>query len=1318
MIAKRITFKSSSNRLDADAWKAGLESLQDIGMEGADHPYSAGEAAEPPEIEIDISSARFADFPILGRILILAAFLVSKGYALKVWLPSENVLPEERESIEQGETDLKRLGRTVAFARLRRQRQACRLFLTQSGFESALNSGPLVGKVRFAEDDDETQPAESIISGLDPDMPEAFQEPRRLRRFLPYQWLDLTAIDPGASPEAIRDSMPNLSDIEQSLTAIGLPTYDAIALTQGVLAELIENVATHSYPFVRAKVHALLGASLVQANALQDRVHNFDEYLRHFAGWAAEIQTPILRVFVGDAGKGIQIANSVSRSDAESLCDAIISALDHHTGYRSRSTGPRGLWKVKELVRSFQGTVVALTGHASAGYIFDTSEDGRKVKSVSYYPSPGTVIECNLLTASGRELDGETNEVQASASPTTKLTCATVLLRPNIGLDPADQELIRTHLANLRGGVNAGLAVAVEISPGGPSPDDWDIQQAIWQIHDAVNSIARDKIVAVLFSGASSKLLSLAVIDLNLQLDIDAPPEREAHPAAILILTPGSRNYWVGGTPHIRKVLSRLSQTEETQRITVFSNSLDPEKSIRLIAEIHALSHLLHVDAGLVQLTFRPSDAAGSLIAYFREMLADAIAQQRTLDPSNIPILTPSLRRVSQWIDIGSVLRKQRCTRTAGFLLAAGIESRTALHPPDPRTYVVRLGAVDEHLASTFALSLTGRESPIVDISTLARIPHREGAQPRIVLCTDIISNGASVRRTIRELWHLGFTEMAVATVVDARNLELEDRARESVENIMVYNRPVPLFSLTRVSVEPSPASETESRINDLILIDPVIGRPMPRRFPRSKAFGDQSGYKEAIIRTGAARLGHIRRSGRRHYEAYIDTARLFQDGKWSGRVFREIVKRIQEDHKQAQLPNGPGSAEAEKTVMCVIYPGEESDNFGYVAERLTEAICAADLSAVDPVPVPRGVMDGEWIFPREVQLHPTVSHVIAIDSSSKTGATLRHLIRLAARLQVKMISAFAVVNGMTDLEALTLQQTVRVRARAAGEGDTWIESTVPVNVRYLVRTAAASTDSRSCDACALREAYSLLPSLPLSLEAHRDWLLRVLDTQSRENAFAEQATDLFGIPIKQEDCVEYLVWRSFLVEAALGTDSRQFVVNRITELVPDTEKFSKDDKLRSQRDALIRLLAAESSRLDIAPLWFTSVRIKIVALADSILQAPASLAIDPVLRVQALMVLARADVRTFTKQYAGLVRDSRDHKLVLRQALMEAVRLIHGRSGLPDWSDDLADEISKLSTDLQAALGGTKHQWSEGVPIEELNYLAQLMEREIPRVG
>jgi hypothetical protein len=134
--------------------------------------------------------------------------------------------------------------------------------------------------------------------------------------------------------------------------------------------------------------------------------------------------------------------------------------------------------------------------------------------------------------------------------------------------------------------------------------------------------------------------------------------------------------------------------------------------------------------------------------------------------------------------------------------------------------------------------------------------------------------------------------------------------------------------------------------------------------------------------------------------------------------------------------------------------------------------------------------------------------------------------------------------------------------------------------------------------------------------------------------------------------------------------------------------------------------------------LWFTSVRIKIVALADSILQAPASLAIDPVLRVQALMVLARADVRTFTKQYAGLVRDSRDHKLVLRQALMEAVRLIHGRSGLPDWSDDLADEISKLSTDLQAALGGTKHQWSEGVPIEELNYLAQLMEREIPRVG
>ena len=359
--------------------------------------------------------------------------------------------------------------------------------------------------------------------------------------------------------------------------------------------------------------------------------------------------------------------------------------------------------------------------------------------------------------------------------------------------------------------------------------------------------------------------------------------------------------------------------------------------------------------------------------------------------------------------------------------------------------------------------------------------------------------------------------------------------------------------------------------------------------------------------------------------------------------------------------------------------------------------------------------MDGEWIFPREVELHPEVRHVIAIDSSSKTGATLRHLIRLAARPQVEMISAFAVVNGMTDLEALTLQQTASVRARAADERGAWVESVVRVNVRYLVRTAAASTDSRSCAACALREAYSSLPDLPRPLEEHRAWLLSTLDTRSRADVFAEQATDLFGIPIKQEDCVEYLLWRSFLVEAALGTDSRQLVVNRITGLSADAEKSSKDEELRRRRDALIRLLGAESSRLDVAPLWFTSVRAKIVALAESVVKAPASRAVDPVLRVQALMLLARANVRSFTSEYARLVRDSRDHKLVLRQALMEAARLIHGRSGLPDWSDDLADEISRLSHDLQTARDGGKYQWSEGVPIEELNYLAQLIEREIP---
>jgi hypothetical protein len=226
---------------------------------------------------------------------------------------------------------------------------------------------------------------------------------------------------------------------------------------------------------------------------------------------------------------------------------------------------------------------------------------------------------------------------------------------------------------------------------------------------------------------------------------------------------------------------------------------------------------------------------------------------------------------------------------------------------------------------------------------------------------------------------------------------------------------------------------------------------------------------------------------------------------------------------------------------------------------------------------------------------------------------------------------------------------------------------------------------------------------------------MRVLDMRSRENVFADEATDLFGMPIAQEDCVSYLLWRSFLVEAALDTESRQTIVNKLTHLAENAETLTVQSEMTRDRDALIRLIAAEPNRLELAPLWFTSVRAKLVVLVRSLIRAPMSLSIDPVLRVQALIVLARTDVRIFASEFAELIRQSRDHPYVLRQALIEAARIISGRSGLPDWLEGLAAQIFTLShelytEDVSAVVG------NELRPVEELQYLAAMVERGVSR--
>ena len=1280
------------SRVNAPAWAVALEGFAAVGQTDND-------------IEIDISKARFADFLVLGRILILTSMLVSTERNVRIRMPNEDLLEEEEDFLTASQPPLAREAKEILIGRRRRQRLNCRLYLRQSGFESALRSGPLSSaKVMIVESGSTPTQVEDLahMVHLESEQQEAFQEPQRSRRILSYRWLDLTS-----------DNSLWISNPESMFNALGLSTYDATALASGILAELIENVPEHTSPGTGKDIHALIGANLIQPN-YENRLEDFDEYIRGFVQWAASLPAPLLQVFVGDADRGMQASfDTVSGPNPKSpreLGAAIVSALDHHTG----TSGSRGLWKVKEIVRSFRGTIISMTGRAVAGYVFSSTQNEHSINNSSPYSFPGTIIECNILAGPEKAPDPQFFEMSLSKTEKESaidLQCETAVLQSHVGLTPQDLTTINARLealgrplGSLGKASDAGLVIAIDIPPGERSPSDTDIHRAIRAILDIGDSASSRKAIAVCFAGISAKLLSLVALDFNLQFDFEysqgsaSPP-----PRPILIVGPEKKHYWVGGTPLIRRILSYLSQSVGPRELGDLSSTLNAGQSGQLLSSIHKNNQLLRLDGKFIRLNLRPWDAIRVLTQYVSDEIAEAVADEQIPAVEGF-YLTPTLRTVRQWIDLPGLLQRLECYRMAGFLLATGLEARISAPFRGPTPLIVRVGSIDQHLTSIFASSLTGLEATFDDVSLLPMpsLTSEERYQQWVVLCTDIISSGATVRRAIRELWSLGFGEIAVATVIDARDI---DGSRESREAITVHGQRVPLFGLANVSVGGEP---TENSSKWLTLIDPVIGKPLPVRYPRSKSIVRQDLYKSAIVRSDAVRLGHIRSSGRRHYSAYIDIPRLFRDPAWSDAAIRSMIGAIRRDNDDTQL------RASEKSTLCIIYPGEPSGGFGYVARELSRALQEHSLPCVDPVPVARAVLGNDWVFPRAIQLDHRVRHVVVMDSRSKTGATLRNLIRLGSQPNVRMISCFAVVDGMTDLESMTLQQIRSVRAHSVDTPHSSNSSDIPINVKYLVRTAGTATDPTNCSTCSMKEAYSSLPApLPESLEKQRDWLISELDIRSKENVFSTEATDLLGMPIAQEDCVSYLLWRSLLLEAALDTESRQTIVRKLTNLAEMAETRIVQSDLARDRDALIRLIATEPHMLELAPLWFTSVRVKLVALVQSLIRAPLSLSTDPALRVQALMVLARADVHLFSSKYAGLVRQGRDHTLVLRQTLIEAVRLINGASGSPDWLRSITNQIFTLSRELSAVDCNTEI-WNDTVPIEELQYLAEMAERQL----
>jgi hypothetical protein len=1290
----RISF---GNRISAQSWELALSQM--------DRQRSTIDSAKNEAVEIDLSAAGFADFIILGRILTLVAGFASAERPVKVLLPTSSALPGEklplsREMPDAPDEDSRRQN---IFAQRRRQRIACQLFLRQAGFTAALDGGPWrAGLVEVSED------APSHADQSPPPPTVAFREkaleprtPVRHRRLIPYRWLE------AGSAHVERETIK----IEREMAGLGIDADDCAVLAHEVVEELVQNVRDHATPPGGAKARPLFGLVLLTSNSYRSRADDFDVSLHEMIDWSGSQLSPLIRIFVGDSGQGFaHVKPDPGQSYAEAIQKSILHAMDTWTPSPADQMPRRGLWKLDRIAQSYSGSLILTAQGFAAGHVFDHATAWKPVGASFPCSIPGTMAECNVPVLPGRLRPLQEGEhyslaMPSPALPTLNLSCASVSLGSGGEIEASDFQNFQHVLRELKPG--DGLVIAAELQRLSSAPTNTEVSAFVRAVLDMGSRAADLFPVGVIFGGLNRTLLALSIQDYNLRVDAELQRAPAKLSSTFLVVAPENHHYWAGGSAAVREVFGGLSQVDAPMPLD--EDTINDNRVVRQIR----FQHGLRLHDALASLRLRPQEVVQCVRRHVSDMLQSAIAKGDTVGVRSGAFLTPSLRQTCRWIEAQELLEALRCGKISTFLLAALTAER---HRPylraSSQVSVVRVGSISRELARVFTVSLTGSATYYnepTEVPTAADSRHQVmGA----IICTDVISTGHTVRKSLREMHMRGVNVVAIVAIVDARG----DDPEGDPQHVVVDGRAVPLLTLATASIS---ASESNQKLTP---IDPVIGAPVEGPTPRIRTRIDQGKYISAVKRHDAARLGHIARAGRRHYTAYVDATQLFRDSDWATDAIHDMLTVIKGARTRID-----GVTDGSCPII-ILLPTRTGDSIAYVARKLADAISEAEIKVADIISVPRAVLDAKWNFPGSISLPDFAHHAVLLDPACRSGHAIRQLVRLASTRHARSITAFVLLNGLTDFETLALQQIKAVEPTDSRTGRGVTGSTVPVSINFLARTAVTRIPAERCPICHLRRSYAALPdTMPQPLLDHRDTLLSVLEPHSKSEAFENSVPiDLFGITIEAADCVNYLTWRARLNDAVYDTERRKEVADEIRSYleieqpdgVPGDEQSGDlaaqpdPDKAR-RRDAFIRLIAAESSWLRMAPLEFDDFSMLVGDVAASIIQSTLTSELDAMLRCQATIVLAMADPQRFARDLPDIVRASADHPQVCYQVLLEVVRLLEARHA----PTRVVKQIGESLTALEDLTRDRKTIQFVSPPIhlhQQVRYLSSLVRQRI----
>ncbi|MFD8422543.1 hypothetical protein [Streptomyces sp. NPDC059466] len=1211
-------------------------------------------------LHLNFARVEFADMAALARALLLIDAAVRDSVPVRVTLPTAELAGTGADPVDTGgpgdESGAER-DRAVAQRLLTRQARArgdARAFMGQVGFLDALRPG------RWPEGAVEVDDAAAVdhLPSADDATPGGGKSTARdespyvRRRILPFQWL--SPLD----GDELRVSQDFLGIVAR-LRDLGLSEPDADALSQTVLLELLENVAEHGAAGVVGEPpRCLVGAVLLDSVTYDRRHADMPPASAELAELATTTRSQVLRLLVGDSGSGlvtrldpvlarhgipsgVRPASGHRPTEAE---DTVFYAFGHHfpvpEGARADANAPRpgqnGLWRVAHLVRSYGGSIVVRTADTMTGWVYTESDGQTVIAEGSLGHAPGTLHEVQVLT------DPKTHRTPVSwidrpqAAVGQQLRWIRCEFDPVSGLDePGRAALVNAARETAGDPALGGVVVSVPLRDSGYlSPSG--LQDALSAALGVADGLADLTAVAVLFPDADPRIVDLSVSGLH----AEQHPGTGAPPSPTLVHGCYGPPLWYGGSAAVRAVLTELSRvggavsTETAMRCWTEAGG---EPGDGLWRALEQYPRLFEVTGGRVCLALTPLGVLRTLERQAHRELAEVVEHGgEASGVANGLFRTPGLRITRRWVDSALLLVATIGTATAAYVLARKVEAvlDERGHGEVP-TVVAHVSAAPMPLAARLSecLALGGRHHAMPGELDLEGLHPSEPVQAgeRVVLITDLLSTENTTRRAAAAIVGAGAEPALIACVVDAR---------PERRDIQLLNRSIPVVSLTDVAIDiyaadgRTPPTGDAAGV-DVVDIDPILRHPVVPSPPEPPRISELDFLRLCKGAPDTLSLGHLA-GPRSHSSAMLHLDRALRHPGTGARITDAVLDVLSES--LASVAETPGPADA--STLQLWYAIYDSRLPVAVHARLGEL----GREVGELVPVPRGVAQNKWIFPTAVRYDARGQTVVVLDGRATTGTTLQQMIRLAAASGAVAVVAVVLLDRLDHQEAAALRMLRAVAPPGGG-------APVPVVVRFVSASSIPGEPPHDCAICAARLRVQDDSAAPGRLRRHADQLRELLRPQRRDEVFSSAAADLFAVPIRSDDVIDYIRWRALLRESLRDTGSRQRVVDALRALLdgaPRTE-FTRSN--------LIRLLAAEQQWLKLPPLRFTVARDLLAEIC--VAGVGKSVNVSPWLRVQALMVLAVTTPQQMTEMLPRLLTLVLDEPVLVDQMLLDCHRLL-----------------------------------------------------------